>query len=239
MYPPGRRPRGWKPLARELEALDLDTSVLKRFRRQRPQTIVTSVGRVTAQKVALFLQPVSGSDVAAPTALDGILRRLGDDSLFVMLGSGDPQLEAELHDVFARHDNALFVNSFSEALADRLYDCGDLFLMPSSFEPCGISQMLAMRAGQPCVVHGVGGLCDTVKDGETGFVFEGDNPADQAHAFVIAFQTAMHLRESDADRWKHVRRAAAAQRFTWAAAARAYIAGLYSCIEGEANASRN
>ena len=167
-------------------------------------------------------------DPAAPTALDGVLRRLGDDSLFVMLGSGDPQLETELHAVFARHANALFINSFSETLADRLYECGDLFLMPSSFEPCGISQMLAMRSGQPCVVHGVGGLCDTVSDGETGFVFEGDNPADQAHAFLIAFQAAMQLRESNPDGWQSVRHAAAAQRFTWGDAARAYISDLYT-----------
>lgn len=56
------------------------------------------------------------------------------------------------------HDNRnfLFLQGFSEELADCLYRGGDLFLMPSSFEPCGISQMQAMRGATPCIVHHVG-----------------------------------------------------------------------------------
>ncbi|MBT8422288.1 MAG: glycogen synthase [Gammaproteobacteria bacterium] len=224
MYPKGRRPHGWQPLARELKKLQAGDELLQRFSRRRPRSVVTSVGRVTAQKVGLLLQPVE----TAPTALDAILQSLGDDSVFVMLGSGDPQLEADLHDVCNRHNNALFVNSFSEGLANHLYDCGDLFLMPSTFEPCGISQLLAMRAGQPCVVHGVGGLRDTVSDGETGFVFHGDTPAAQAEAFVATTQSALQLRAENPDRWQAISRAAAKQRFTWDDAACAYIAELYS-----------
>ena len=56
--------------------------------------------------------------------------------------------------------------------------------MPSSFEPGGISQMLAMRAGQLCVVHGVGGLKDTVTDNVNGFVFDGLTSRAQASNFV-------------------------------------------------------
>ena len=55
--------------------------------------------------------------------------------------------------------------------------------MPSSYEPCGISQMLAMRRGQPCVAHAIGGLRDTIRDGETGFLFDGSMPDVQADAF--------------------------------------------------------
>ena len=72
------------------------------------------------------------------------------------------------------------LRGYSDALARALYAAGDLFLMPSSFEPCGIGQMLAMRDGQPCLVHHVGGLRDTVLDDETGFAFSGDGLTAQA-----------------------------------------------------------
>ena len=232
MYPPVRRAQGWQPLARALRSLppELDLPAclpeqLKRFARRRPRMIVTSVGRISDQKVALFLEPVA----PAPTALDLLLQRLGDESLFVMLGNGDVRLERQLHEICERHRNALFITGYHEPLAAHLYDCGDLFLMPSSFEPCGISQMLAMRSGQPCVVHGVGGLRDTVQDGETGFVFEGAGRAEQARAFVSAFDRAMLLRERQPTEWRSLCNAAAAQRFDWARAALAYIDDMY-CV---------
>ena len=104
--------------------------------------------------------------------------------------------------------------------------------MPSSFEPCGISQMLALRAGQPCVVHGVGGLRDTVEDGVTGFVFEGDSVADQAQGFVDAVARALDCHRNDPDGWRLMREAAATQRFSWDLAARRTIAALYESGEG-------
>ena len=234
VYPQPARRGGWSELSAELAALPdgmpvaagLD-DVLERFAARPPRHVVTSVGRITSQKVSLFVETVSAPDADKPTALDAILNRLGQDSLFVMLGNGDAQLEQRIADIIERHDNAVFVRGYSEALADRLYDSGDLFLMPSSFEPCGISQMLAMRAGQPCVVHAVGGLRDTVADGETGFLFEGSTAAEQAQAFVTAFDMALHLRESDGARWQAVCDAAAAQRFTWGAAAKFYIEHMY------------
>jgi starch synthase len=99
--------------------------------------------------------------------------------------------------------------------------------MPSSFEPCGISQMLAMRAAQPCVVHGVGGLRDTVEDNKTGFVFEGDTPARQAANFVAAVDKALALKSNAPERWQNLRREAAAQRFDWNRSARQTIDELY------------
>jgi len=87
--------------------------------------------------------------------------------------------------------------------------------MPSSFEPCGISQMLAMRAAQPCVVHNVGGLSDTVKDGKTGFVFGGKDPEEQAAEFVATVQRALELKSRDHDRWQTLCIRAASERFDW------------------------
>ena len=106
--------------------------------------------------------------------------------MLILLGSGEAEYENRIADIAEHADNLLFLCGYSATLAEPLYRSGDLFLMPSSFEPCGISQMLAMRAAQPCVVHGVGGLRDTVEDGRSGFVFTGATPQEQASNFVAA-----------------------------------------------------
>lgn len=193
-----------------------------RARAQRPPLVLTSVGRVTDQKVRLLRQP--GSD--GRPALVALLDALGDAGVLLALGSGDPALEAWLTATSARHANFAFLRGYSDALSAQLYAGGDLFLMPSSFEPCGISQMLAMRAGQPCLVHAVGGLRDTVEDGVTGFAFSGDSPVQQADALVATLKRALDWHR-DAARWQALRDAAAAARFGWEASARAYLTQLY------------
>ena len=112
---------------------------------RRPGMLLTSIGRIAAQKTQLFHEETSNGT----SALEAILQQLDSDALFVMLGSGDVNYETFLTQVAGRYDNFLFLRGYSNELAQALYAFGDLFLMPSSFEPCGISQMLAMRAGQP------------------------------------------------------------------------------------------
>ncbi len=126
-----------------------------------------------------------------------------------------------------RNDNILLLHGYSESLADPLYELGDLFLMPSSFEPCGISQMLAMRAGLPCVVHGIGGLRDTVDDEKTGFVFAGNDLQSQATAFVAATLRAISLRRDKPDTWQSICDRAKRLRFEWRDSAKMTITNLY------------
>ncbi len=190
---------------------------------RRPAVLLTSIGRIASQKTSLFLQPTE----SGTTALEAILEALGGRGVFVMVGSGDSAYERRFTEVASRFKNFVFLNGYSESLADVLYTSGDLFLMPSSFEPCGIAQMLAMRAGQPCVVHGVGGLKDTVTDGVDGFVFAGATPTDQAEAFVAKIAAALDLKQSSAERWQRLRKEAAAARFDWEASAAAYEKDLY------------
>lgn len=181
---------------------------------QRPSTVLTSVGRVTDQKVRLFRERVDGER----SALDAVLELLGKNGVLIVLGSGEPAYERFFCETAARHANFVFLRGYSDALAESLYAAGDLFLMPSSFEPCGISQMLAMRAGQPCVVHAVGGLKDTV-DPTCGFLFDGAGPVQQARSFVAAVRRAITLQQAGGAVWQKMRRAAAAKRFTWEATA--------------------
>jgi starch synthase len=230
-YPDDANSRSWRALSQMLIASQngIDTFDLKQrlkpFRRRRPVNILTSIGRITSQKVELFLQKTN----QGKTALDEILLGLEHDSLLIILGSGDPHLEQELLKTMNAYPHALMLHGYNEELAKQIYDSGDLFLMPSSFEPCGISQMLAMRSGQPCVVHGVGGLADTVTHDETGFVFSGSSVAEQATNFVSTVKHALTLRANSPADWRKICKAAEAERFSWQEAALSYSRDLYAC----------
>jgi len=191
--------------------------------KRRPLHVLTSIGRIVSQKMQLFLEPLTDGR----SALEHILDRLGRQGVLVMLGSGERDYERRLAAIAADHANFIFLRGYAEEFGSLLYQGGDLFLMPSSFEPCGISQMLAMRSGQPCVVHGVGGLHDTVESGSTGFVFAGATRREQAAAFVDCVQHALQLRHDHPNRWQKIRKRAAAQRFDWASSAKQYIRQLY------------
>lgn len=119
----------------------------------KPQTLLTGVTRAVDQK--LYLMRASGSE--GESGIGKLLEALRGRAALILLGTGDPAYERFLSQMSARFSHFIFLCGYSDACARDLYAGGDLFLMPSSYEPCGISQMLAMRQGQPCVVHGVGG----------------------------------------------------------------------------------
>ena len=201
----------------------LAQSRLPSLPQNRPEHVMVSIGRLVRQKVSLFLEPLADGR----SALEHILDRIGTNSVVFLLGSGEAEFEQRVLKIAARYEQLLFLRGYSETLADPLYRGGDLFLMPSSFEPCGISQMLAMRAAQPCVVHAVGGLCDTVKDAKTGFVFSGDHPAEQATGFVAAVDRALAMKTGDNDRWQTLCIRAASERFDWKRSAQQTVDALY------------
>lgn len=237
----GRRP-GWQRLVisarnalnawakkdpdEAVHALALET--LAALPKRRPLHVLTSVGRLVAQKMQLFLHPLADGR----TALEHILESLGSKGVLFLLGSGDEAYEEQVCRIAKSSPNLVFFRGYAEELGTLMYHGGDLFLMPSSFEPCGISQMLAMRSGQPCVVHGVGGLHDTVESGVTGFVFAGKTTTDQASAFVDTVDRALRFRHDHPNRWQTMRKTAAAQRFDWASSARQYIEQMYESDRG-------
>jgi starch synthase len=196
---------------------------LKLLTGKRPGILLTSVGRLTSQKVGLLRQTTS----AERPALEAMLETLGDNGLLIMVGSGDKDDELFLTRTAAAYSNFIFLNGYSDALGETLYHLGDLFLMPSSFEPCGISQMLALRAGQPCLVHHVGGLRDTVEDNKTGITFTGKTPTDQADQPVAALKRALKLFKDKPEQWRVMRKTAASQRFEWSDSIKSYLKHLY------------
>ncbi|OUS24710.1 hypothetical protein A9Q98_13375 [Thalassotalea sp. 42_200_T64] len=185
--------------------------------------VLTSVGRITDQKVRLFQQPMANGE----TALEQLLTILGDAGVFILLGSGDSKLEDFLTKVAAKKSNFIFLKGYSEALSESMYSSGDLFLMPSSFEPCGISQMLSMRAGQPCLAHSVGGLRDTISHGKNGFTFIGDNPQLQAENMLRCFQSVLDKKQNTPKEWQTISTNAFKSRFLWRDVAQDYLKYLY------------
>lgn len=186
--------------------------------------LVTSIGRLTQQKASLFQQEVA----PGLSCLDAMLQELAEADVFVMLGSGDKQIEQFMTQVSARHSQFFFLKGYSDMVANALYENGDLFVMPSSFEPCGISQMLAMRAGQPCLVHGVGGLKDTVQHLKNGFVFNGDDPQQQSKDCLKKFQLALNKKNQKPEQFNKIALAAKNARFSWESSAKEYLEFLYS-----------
>ncbi len=191
--------------------------------------LLTCVTRAASQKVDLMRTHVSESVAGkgGVSALEQILRELGDQGVLVMITSGEHDIEDFLTGLAVRYTNFIFINGFAAPIADALYASGDIFLMPSSFEPCGIAQMLAMRDGQVVVAHATGGLKDTIRDGMDGFLFSGDSLEEKADGFAAAVRKAVAMKLSDTGGWAKIVASAKAVRFEWSRAANEYIAKLY------------
>lgn len=162
--------------------------------------------------------------------LDLVIRGLYDivnysNAKVMVLGSGNANLENQL-----RHACSIFPGrvachvGYQPALARLVYAGSDIFLMPSLFEPCGISQMIAMRYGTLPVARATGGLADTIVDCRVeegngyGYLFEHYNH----HEMLSALGQAIFDFEHSSDRWQEAVNRAMAQDFSWKLAAKRY-----------------
>ncbi len=151
----------------------------------------------------------------------------------VILGTGEPQVEAAALALAADYPGKVGVRiGYDEALSHIVYAGADAFAMPSRFEPCGLSQMIAMRYGTLPVVRATGGLLDTVEHDRTGFVFEHATADGMAWAATHALAVG-----PGTDRWRSMQQDAMRQDHSWAASARRYQA-LYQTTIREAGRAR-
>lgn len=163
-----------------------------------------------------------------PLVLEALNDLIDAGGQLTILGSGDARLDAAFADAAAKHPTQIARRTgMDEGLAHRIYAGSDVVLVPSRFEPCGLTQLYGLSYGALPLVHRVGGLGDTVVDTTledlaagtaTGFVFDAFTTDAYRRALRRAF--ALWSRQDD---WARVRAAAMLQRFGWDAAATRYV----------------
>jgi starch synthase len=137
----------------------------------------------------------------------------------VFLGAGERRYERSLLQLASMRPRHVGVQlDFTDRLEHRLMAGADMFLMPSQYEPCGLTQMRAQRYGALPLARRVGGLADTIEDGVTGFLFD-DYTSDD---FLSATVRAINLYR-DPEAWQTMQRAAMARDFGWESAERRYL----------------
>ena len=154
------------------------------------------------------------------------------DIQMVVLGSGDWEYENFFREAAARHPDKLAIRiGFVPDLARKIYAGSDLFLMPSKSEPCGLSQMVALRYGSIPIVRETGGLRDSIQDsgdGEgNGFTFANYN----AHEMLYTIRRALEG-YAQADGWAVLVKRALNCDYSWGQSANAYIRLYKSMLEG-------
>ncbi|MCL4359993.1 glycogen/starch synthase [Patescibacteria group bacterium] len=138
----------------------------------------------------------------------------------VILGTGPKAQVDILENLAGRHrGHVAFFHTFDERLARRIYAGADALLVPSKFEPCGLTQMIAMRYGTVPVVRETGGLADTVEQGKTGFVFH----EYRAEALAQAMRGAHALQNGKPAGWRRMVLRIMAIDNSWVKSARGYL----------------
>lgn len=174
--------------------------------------MIAMITRLTEQK---------GMDLVS-AVIDDIMRA---DVQVVVLGTGDWKYEDMIKRVESSYPSKFrAILQFSSDLASKLYAASDLFLMPSKFEPCGLSQMIAMNYGSVPIVRETGGLKDTVipynhetKEGN-GFTFKTYNAYDMLDAIWRAYGAFQEKED-----WKSIVANGMSADFSWDASAKKYI----------------
>lgn len=165
--------------------------------------------------------------------MDDLMKR---NIQLVILGIGDEKYHQMLRKIALKYKGKLSVNiMFDNQLAHQIEAGADIFLMPSRYEPCGLSQLYSLRYGTIPVVHETGGLADSIIDANdlnlenntaTGFTFKGYSPEE----FLFAIDRALNLYKSKT-RWNALRKNAMKQDWSWEKSAIEYVE-LFKSVSG-------
>ncbi len=153
--------------------------------------------------------------------IEDVLKDLVDmGAQFIILGSGSEKIEKIFVKAEKQYPKSIEAEmKFDANFAQAIYAGSDMLLMPSRFEPCGLSQIIAMRFGTIPIVRKTGGLADTVRDGYTGFVF---NHYDK-NAFLWVLRRAVDVYYNQKEHWRWMQINAMKKDFSWKASAKKYL----------------
>jgi len=214
----------WNPATDSEIARNFDSSTLAR-RASNKAALQEDAGlekdaRMPLLGVVSRLVKEKGFEIAAPA----VKRWLDRGGQFVLLGTGDPTLEHEFAQFEVRYPRRASVRlRFDARYARKIYAGADALLIPSRYEPCGLSQMIGMRYGCVPVARRTGGLADTIVDagdpGGTGLMF------DEFHPWALwdALERALKVYAQSA-RWGELQCNGMARDFSWARSAQEYAA---------------
>ena len=230
LYDPAADPRiAANYTAEDVSGKAADKAALQKALGLRPEPetpIIAMVSRLVTHKGLDLIREVMGDIMELPVQ-------------FVLLGSGDAAYEDFFRHAAERWPERMAIRlGYDEALSMAIYAGADLFLMPSRSEPCGLSQMIAMRYGTVPIVRETGGLKDTVqpyeawRDAGTGFTFANYSSADMLHVI----REAVYLYKDYPDAFARLRRRAMERDFSWNRSAGDYLK-IYAAVTGAAAAA--
>jgi len=177
------------------------------FKKETP--LAVAVTRLTSQK-----------------GIDILLKSISDlkerDINFIILGTGEKRFETELEDMVRNNPGLIFFKKFDEKLSHKLYASGDIFVMPSLYEPCGLSQLYALRYGTVPVVTSTGGLEDTVEiiNRKTGTGFKIREKTSIALSSALLEAAELFKLPSD---WEKTARRGMGKDFSWGKPGKEYL----------------
>ena len=215
----------WDPaedesISRNFSALELDKRIQNKLDLQTALDfevgedipLLVIVTRITEQK-------------GIPAILEALPQLIDEKWQFILLGSGDQQLEDWVRELTNQYSDRMagFIK-YDDVIARVLYASGDIFLMPSLYEPCGLSQMFAMRYGNIPVATATGGLADSIvgysdaPQSATGFLYKQKNTEGLVDALKIALRVY-----KDKEQWRLMQLNAMNTDFSWTTSAGKYL----------------
>lgn len=207
----------WNPATDPALPVNFDIATLQK-KQSNKKALITEFSLDPYLKIPLLIliarmDQQKGVDLA----VNGLTQMIGESWQAILLGTGNLEIEDACRQLESQYpDRVRTVIRFDSRLSRRMYAGGDIFLMPSRYEPCGLAQMIAMRYGCVPLARATGGLQDTIVDiavspGQgTGFLFKEATP----EAFAGALHRALAV-FPDLKRWSAIQRQGMSQDFSW------------------------
>ncbi len=180
------------------------------------QPLYSFIARLDAQKgVSILTESIMLTEI---TLLTKSLQSVRQESInFLFLGTGDETIANKIKEIESSTNEVKLEFTFDPVLAEKMYAASDALIIPSKYEPCGLTQMIAMRYGTLPIVRETGGLKDSVEDQVTGFVFKNFDEIELKDKILDSF------RIFGTSKWDEMIKDAMKRDFSWDKSSKEYV----------------